>query len=119
MAACVCPERVEERDVYYWCHWRGGFVKRHSGYSLGPGAVRGISPRGRRKEVGNPSPPTISEGMSRLASLSLTTKGRKPEKRERRLLLSWAKAGKDSEGRSKATRSEGDDLEERERDVYY
>ena len=32
--------------------------------------------------------------------------------RERGLLLSWAKAGKDSEGRSKATRSEGDDLEE-------
>jgi len=32
--------------------------------------------------------------------------------RERRLLLSWAKAGQDSEGRSKATRSEGDDLEE-------
>jgi hypothetical protein len=32
-------------------------------------------------------------------------------KRERRLLLSWAKAGKDSKGRSKATRSEGDDLE--------
>ena len=29
---------------------------------------------------------------------------------ERRLLLSWAKAGKDSKGRSKATRSEGDDL---------
>jgi hypothetical protein len=32
--------------------------------------------------------------------------------RENRLLLSWAKAGKDSGGRSKATRSEGDDLEE-------
>jgi hypothetical protein len=32
--------------------------------------------------------------------------------RQRRLLLSWAKAGKDSRGRSKATRSEGDDLEE-------
>jgi hypothetical protein len=31
---------------------------------------------------------------------------------ERRVFLSWAKAGKDSEGRSKATRSEGDDLEE-------
>ena len=30
--------------------------------------------------------------------------------RERRLLLSWAKAGKDSKGRNKATRSEGDDL---------
>ena len=30
--------------------------------------------------------------------------------RERRLLLSWAKAGNDSEGRNKATRSEGDDL---------
>jgi len=30
--------------------------------------------------------------------------------REGRLLLSWAKAGKDSKGRSKATRSEGDDL---------
>ena len=29
---------------------------------------------------------------------------------ERRLLLSWAKAGKDSKGRNKATRSEGDDL---------
>jgi len=28
---------------------------------------------------------------------------------ERRLLLSWAKAGKDSKGRNKATRSEGDD----------
>jgi len=35
-----------------------------------------------------------------------------PGARERRLLLSWAKAGRDSEGRSKATRSEGDDLEE-------
>jgi hypothetical protein len=32
--------------------------------------------------------------------------------RERRSLLSWAKAGKDRKGRSKATRSEGDDLEE-------
>jgi len=32
--------------------------------------------------------------------------------RERRLILSWAKAGKDSEERSRATRSEGDDLEE-------
>ena len=31
---------------------------------------------------------------------------------EGRLLLSWARAGKDSKGRSKATRSEGDDLEE-------
>ena len=31
-------------------------------------------------------------------------------RRERRLLLSWAKAGKDSKGRNKATRSEGDDL---------
>jgi len=30
--------------------------------------------------------------------------------RERRLVLSWAKAGKDSKGRNKATRSEGDDL---------
>ena len=30
--------------------------------------------------------------------------------RERRLLLSWAKAGNDSKGRNKATRSEGDDL---------
>jgi len=29
---------------------------------------------------------------------------------ERRLLLSWEKAGKDSKGRNKATRSEGDDL---------
>jgi len=29
---------------------------------------------------------------------------------QRRLLLSWAKAGKDSRGRNKATRSEGDDL---------
>jgi uncharacterized protein with GYD domain len=29
---------------------------------------------------------------------------------ERRLLQSWAKAGKDSKGRSKAARSEGDDL---------
>jgi len=29
---------------------------------------------------------------------------------ERRLLMSWAKAGKDSKGRNKATRSEGDDL---------
>jgi hypothetical protein len=29
---------------------------------------------------------------------------------ERRLLLSWAKTGKDSKGRNKATRSEGDDL---------
>ena len=28
------------------------------------------------------------------------------------LLLSWAKAGRHSEGRGKATRSEGDDLEE-------
>jgi hypothetical protein len=37
---------------------------------------------------------------------------RKTEEQERRLLLSWARAGKDSEGRSKATRSEGDDLEE-------
>ena len=34
-----------------------------------------------------------------------------PEReRERRLLLSWAKAGNDSKGRNKATRSEGDDL---------
>ena len=32
--------------------------------------------------------------------------------RERRLLLSWAKAGKDSKGRSKPTRSEGADIEE-------
>jgi hypothetical protein len=32
--------------------------------------------------------------------------------RERGSLRSWAKAGKGSEGRSKATRSEGDDLEE-------
>jgi len=32
--------------------------------------------------------------------------------KDRRLLLSWAKAGKDSEGRSTATRSEGDDLED-------
>jgi len=31
---------------------------------------------------------------------------------ERRLLLSWAKAGKDSKESRKATRSEGDDLEE-------
>jgi len=30
--------------------------------------------------------------------------------RERRLLLSWAMAGKDSKGRSKVTRSEGNDL---------
>jgi len=30
--------------------------------------------------------------------------------RERRLLLSWTKAGNDSKGRNKATRSEGDDL---------
>jgi len=28
----------------------------------------------------------------------------------RRSLLSWAKAGKDSKGRNKAARSEGDDL---------
>jgi len=58
-------------------------LKRHSGYSLGPGAVRA---------------------------------------RERRLLLSWAKAGKDSEGRSKATRyfstKLGEGGKERERDVY-
>jgi hypothetical protein len=33
--------------------------------------------------------------------------------RERRLLLSWAKAGKDSKESREATRSEGDDLEER------
>jgi hypothetical protein len=33
-----------------------------------------------------------------------------PSERERRLLLSWAKAGKDGKGRNKATRSEGDDL---------
>jgi hypothetical protein len=53
--------------------------------------------------------------------------------RQRRLLLSWAKAGKDSRGRNKATRSEGDDLGDSaaraltrhespsgtERDVYY
>jgi len=32
--------------------------------------------------------------------------------RERRLLLSWAKAGKDSKESREATRSEGDDLEE-------
>jgi len=31
---------------------------------------------------------------------------------ERRLLLSWAKAGKDSKESRKASRSEGDDLEE-------
>ena len=31
------------------------------------------------------------------------------------LLLGWAKAGKDSKGRNKATRSEGDD---KDRDVY-
>jgi hypothetical protein len=36
----------------------------------------------------------------------------KERKRGRRLLLSWAKAGKDSEERRIATRSEGDDLEE-------
>ena len=34
------------------------------------------------------------------------------EREERDLLVSSAKAGKDSEGRSKAKRSEGDDLEE-------
>jgi hypothetical protein len=33
--------------------------------------------------------------------------------KERRLLLSWAEAGKDSKGRNKATRSEGDDLGDR------
>ena len=33
-----------------------------------------------------------------------------PPERERRLLLSWAKARNDSKGRNKATRSEGDDL---------
>ena len=32
--------------------------------------------------------------------------------KERRLLLSWAKAGKDSKESREATRSEGDDLEE-------
>jgi len=57
-----------ERDVYYWC---GGFFQAKFRHSLGPGAVRGISRRGRRKEVGKPSPPTISEGVSSLA-LSLT-----------------------------------------------
>jgi len=34
---------------------------------------------------------------------------------ERRLLLSWAKAGKDSKGRNKATRSEGIVLHARSR----
>ena len=34
------------------------------------------------------------------------------EERERRLLLSWAKAGKDSKESREATRSEGDDLDE-------
>jgi len=42
----------------------------------------------------------------------LGRRARRLKERERRLFLSWAKAGKDSEGRSKATRSEGDDLEE-------
>jgi len=36
--------------------------------------------------------------------------GFQARRRERRLLLSWAKAGNDSKGRSNATRSEGDDL---------
>jgi hypothetical protein len=38
--------------------------------------------------------------------------GERERARERHLSLSWAKAGKDSEGRSKAATSEGDDLEE-------
>jgi hypothetical protein len=37
-------------------------LKRHSGYSLGPGAVRGISPQGRRKEVGEPVCPPLFQG---------------------------------------------------------
>jgi len=58
---------------YYCC---GGFIEATFRHSLGPGAVRGISPRGRREEVGEPcSPPTISEGVSRRASLSLTPCG--------------------------------------------
>jgi hypothetical protein len=59
----------EVRCIYCWC---GGFIEMTFRHSLGPGAVRCISPRGRRKEVGNPSPPTISERVSVLASLSLT-----------------------------------------------
>jgi len=39
---------------------------------------------------------------------SMSRGGRR--ERERRLLLSWAKAENDSKGRNKATRSEGDDL---------
>jgi len=35
---------------------------------------------------------------------------RETKEREKSLSMSWAKAGKDSERRSKATRSEGDDL---------
>ena len=58
------------KDVYYW---RGRFIEATFRHSLGPGAVRGISPRGRRKEVGEPfSPPLFQGGGSRHASLSLT-----------------------------------------------
>jgi len=49
---------LREGAVYYWC---GGCIEATFRHSLGPGAVRGISP-GRRKEVGNPSPPHYFRG---------------------------------------------------------
>jgi len=57
MAARVCQKYCQRRNLLEGV--RTGLIiagtvdllKRHSGYSLGPGAVRGISPRGRRKEA--------------------------------------------------------------------
>jgi len=83
---------LRERDIYIWC---GGFIagavdlwKRHSGnwcggvmeatfrHSLAAGEVRGIAPRERGEEVGEPfSLPFISVGVSRRAYLSLTPYG--------------------------------------------
>jgi len=54
------PRGAGERDVYYW--W-GRFIEATFRHSLGPGAVHGISPRGRHKEVREPfSPPLLHGG---------------------------------------------------------
>jgi hypothetical protein len=52
----------------------------------------------------------LEEELEAVSSFDVLGERRRERERERRLLLSWAKAGNDSKGRNKATRSEGDDL---------
>jgi hypothetical protein len=60
-------------------------------------------------------PLTLSHSRLRphfLIASGLYTTSPPASERERERLLSWTKAGKDGKGRSKTTRSEGDNLEE-------